>query len=189
MKLINIFRHLDTSECPTRQCRLVFLCWMDGGSQSEQGCGYNSWLYSCCMKSQQNTVNKRNSNFNSNNNLNSNPHKLMLKRHSQAKEILPNRRSGSTDSNQLVPICGIPRTPSSVLQKRIIGGRPAQFAEFPWQAHIRIREFQCGGGKMSDILSANYTSLDGMLYSSHVTCHTDNETDTTNIFISFFQLS
>lgn len=75
----------------------------------------------------------------------------MLKRHSEAKENLPNRRSGSSDSNQLVPICGIPRTPSSVLQKRIIGGRPAQFAEFPWQAHIRIREFQCGGGERTDI--------------------------------------
>lgn len=139
----------DSSECPPRQCRLVFLCWMEGGSQSAQGCGYNSWLYSCCMKSQQNTVNKRNSNLDSSSkaNINNNiPHKLMLKRHSEVKENFPNRRSGSTD-NQLVPICGVPRTPSNVLQKRIIGGRPANFAEFPWQAHIRIREFQCGGGK------------------------------------------
>lgn len=116
---------------------------MEGGN-SEQGCGnHNPWLYSCCMKKSQNTVKKRNS-FNSLNN----PHKPpMLKRHSEVRETFPNRRSGSSlADNQLVPICGIPRTPSNTLQKRIIGGRPAQFAEFPWQTHIRIREFQCGGG-------------------------------------------
>lgn len=32
-----------------------------------------------------------------------------------------------------------------MLQKRIIGGRPAYFAENPWQAYIRIAEYQCGG--------------------------------------------
>lgn len=124
---------------------------MEGGVNSEQGCGYNPWLYSCCMKKSQNTVKKRNSNsnFNSFNNPHKPPTSLSLsslKRQKEAKEKFPNRRSGSTLDNQLVPICGIPRTPSSTLQKRIIGGRPAQFAEFPWQTHIRIREFQCGGG-------------------------------------------
>ncbi|GBP61427.1 Serine proteinase stubble [Eumeta japonica] len=39
--------------------------------------------------------------------------------------------------------CGLPS--SRLLQKRIIGGREARFAEFPWQAHVRISEFQCGG--------------------------------------------
>jgi hypothetical protein len=34
---------------------------------------------------------------------------------------------------------------SNTIQKRIIGGRPALFAEYPWQAHIRIAEYQCGG--------------------------------------------
>lgn len=143
------------SPCPSRQCRLVFVCWMEGGN-SEQGCGYNPWLYSCCMKKSQNTVKKRNSNnFNSLNN----PHKpptsssslSSLKRQSDVKETFPNRRSGSSLDNQLVPICGIPRTPSTTLQKRIIGGRPAQFAEFPWQTHIRIREFQCGGGECTKL--------------------------------------
>lgn len=43
------------------------------------------------------------------------------------------------------PECGVPRTAQNTLQKRIIGGRPAQFAEYPWQAHIRIAEYQCGG--------------------------------------------
>lgn len=41
--------------------------------------------------------------------------------------------------------CGIARTAENTLQKRIIGGRVAQFAEYPWQAHIRIAEYQCGG--------------------------------------------
>lgn len=43
------------------------------------------------------------------------------------------------------PECGIPRTAQNTIQKRIIGGRTAQFAEMPWQAHIRIGEYQCGG--------------------------------------------
>lgn len=41
--------------------------------------------------------------------------------------------------------CGLPRAAQRTLQKRIIGGRTANFAEYPWQAHIRIAEFQCGG--------------------------------------------
>lgn len=41
--------------------------------------------------------------------------------------------------------CGIPQTAKNTIQKRIIGGRPAKFAEYPWQAHIRIAEYQCGG--------------------------------------------
>jgi len=32
-----------------------------------------------------------------------------------------------------------------VAQKRIIGGQTASFGELPWQAHIRISGFQCGG--------------------------------------------
>uniref|UniRef100_A0A0A1WW10 Serine proteinase stubble n=1 Tax=Zeugodacus cucurbitae TaxID=28588 RepID=A0A0A1WW10_ZEUCU len=43
------------------------------------------------------------------------------------------------------PECGLPRAAQRTLQKRIIGGRSANFAEYPWQAHIRIAEFQCGG--------------------------------------------
>lgn len=45
--------------------------------------------------------------------------------------------------------CGIPRNYHNTIQKRIIGGRPAKFAEFPWQAHIRISEYQCGGALVS----------------------------------------
>ncbi|XP_004535990.1 serine proteinase stubble [Ceratitis capitata] len=43
------------------------------------------------------------------------------------------------------PECGLPLASQRMLQKRIIGGRSANFAEYPWQAHIRIAEFQCGG--------------------------------------------
>ncbi|XP_046403648.1 serine proteinase stubble-like [Ischnura elegans] len=32
-----------------------------------------------------------------------------------------------------------------VLTKRIVGGSEARFGEFPWQAHIRIAGYQCGG--------------------------------------------
>ncbi|KAJ9573658.1 hypothetical protein L9F63_008999, partial [Diploptera punctata] len=38
--------------------------------------------------------------------------------------------------------CGVPRI---TIQKRIIGGNEAYFGEFPWQAHIRIAGYQCGG--------------------------------------------
>lgn len=38
--------------------------------------------------------------------------------------------------------CG---TPAVGVQKRIIGGAEAYFGEFPWQAHIRISGYQCGG--------------------------------------------
>ncbi|XP_045625527.1 brain-specific serine protease 4 isoform X3 [Procambarus clarkii] len=39
--------------------------------------------------------------------------------------------------------CGIQRV--SQFAKRIIGGDEAKFGEFPWQAHIRISGYQCGG--------------------------------------------
>jgi hypothetical protein len=43
------------------------------------------------------------------------------------------------------PLCGVQPLKSKFLQKRIIGGDQASFGEFPWQAHIRIAGFQCGG--------------------------------------------
>lgn len=43
-----------------------------------------------------------------------------------------------------VPVeCGV--SADRVLYKRIIGGKEARFAQFPWQAHIRISAYQCGG--------------------------------------------
>lgn len=44
------------------------------------------------------------------------------------------------DSNH--PQCG---RPVQLLRKRIIGGREADYGELPWQAHIRILGYQCGG--------------------------------------------
>jgi len=38
--------------------------------------------------------------------------------------------------------CGVPQPR---LQKRIIGGHEASYGELPWQAHIRILGYQCGG--------------------------------------------
>lgn len=42
-------------------------------------------------------------------------------------------------------MCGVQPLRAKSLQKRIIGGNQATFGEFPWQAHIRIAGFQCGG--------------------------------------------
>lgn len=145
-KLENIvFRFKGSTECPARQCRLAILCWMEGGN-SLQGCGYNPWLYSCCMKNSQTTVKKQNPNYNNPGN---------LKRQDNLHSSFSRRRYDLSE-NQLVPACGIPRTPSNTLQKRIIGGRPAQFAEFPWQSHIRIKEYQCGGGRNDNIRNIPY---------------------------------
>ncbi|XP_071452287.1 serine protease 33 [Hetaerina americana] len=40
---------------------------------------------------------------------------------------------------------GARRLRTDVLSKRIVGGSEARFGEFPWQAHIRIAGYQCGG--------------------------------------------
>jgi len=44
---------------------------------------------------------------------------------------------------QQEPECGISR--HRQFAKRIIGGDKAKFAELPWQVHIRISSYQCGG--------------------------------------------
>ena len=41
------------------------------------------------------------------------------------------------------PECGVSR--HRQFSKRIIGGEKAKFSELPWQAHIRISSYQCGG--------------------------------------------
>ena len=41
------------------------------------------------------------------------------------------------------PECGVSR--HRHFSKRIIGGEKAKFSELPWQAHIRISSYQCGG--------------------------------------------
>lgn len=39
--------------------------------------------------------------------------------------------------------CGL--SADRVLLKRIIGGNEAKFGQFPWQAHLKIAAYQCGG--------------------------------------------
>lgn len=119
------------------------MCWIEGGKsvESMKGCGgYNSWLYSCCMQTS-NTPTK----------IKSGPKRKRQPENDSQSNQFSRRRYDTSETNLLTPPpnCGIPRTPSSVLQRRIIGGRPAYFAEYPWQAHIRIKEFQCGGALVS----------------------------------------
>lgn len=140
----------ESLECPPRQCRLAILCWFEGGNNvlNTQGCGgYNSWLYSCCMK---NIPNNKLRNPPSKRKRNP-PQIVGGSRHQPVQKKFSRRRYDTSESNLLTPPpnCGIPRTPSSTFQKRIIGGVPAYFGEFPWQAHIRIKEYQCGGALVS----------------------------------------
>lgn len=39
--------------------------------------------------------------------------------------------------------CGI--SSDRVILKRIIGGNEARFGQFPWQVHLKISAYQCGG--------------------------------------------
>ncbi|XP_065583591.1 uncharacterized protein LOC136042551 [Artemia franciscana] len=57
----------------------------------------------------------------------------------------PNQATMLTMSGKYLPAqCGVQPLKSGI-QKRIIGGSEAVFGEYPWQAHIRIAGFQCGG--------------------------------------------
>ncbi|KAJ6642862.1 Serine proteinase stubble, partial [Pseudolycoriella hygida] len=109
-------------------CKLSFSCWLQGGMHAT-GCGSNKWLFSCCVSVADHKI--RNKNIKQMTNMNFKFYK---------KNELRRR---TDDLNQVE--CGIPKTSENTIQKRIIGGRPAFFAEYPWQAHIRIAEYQCGG--------------------------------------------
>ncbi|XP_022233311.1 plasminogen [Drosophila obscura] len=129
-------------------CKLSFSCWLQGGKHAK-GCGSNKWLFSCCIAAAADPQHPHLSQSQL-------PHpqsslanlidygQLKISLQGLPKRIMLRRR----DDNELLnvqPECGVPRTAQNTLQKRIIGGRPAQFAEYPWQAHIRIAEYQCGG--------------------------------------------
>lgn len=47
------------------------------------------------------------------------------------------------DFTEHEPECGVSR--HRQFSKRIIGGEKAKFSELPWQVHIRISSYQCGG--------------------------------------------
>lgn len=92
------------TECPY-QCRLSFLCWLDGGHH-RIGCGNNKWLFSCC---ETNDVYRR----------------PMQKIHLMPKSVPKNlirRRIDFTDES-FNSNCGVPHNAENILQKRIIGGR------------------------------------------------------------------
>jgi len=97
-------------------CTFTPYCWMKGGV-AMSGC--DSMLYSCCVS---HTIARRQDTF------------VGTGRAQKrvAKEILHNE-----------PECGITR--HRQFAKRIIGGHKAKFAELPWQVHIRISSYQCGG--------------------------------------------
>merc|ERR1711910_300964 len=56
------------------------------------------------------------------------------------KDLFEKRKEELLDHE---PECGVSR--HGHFSKRIIGGEKAKFSELPWQAHIRISSYQCGG--------------------------------------------
>nr|XP_034838381.1 transmembrane protease serine 11D [Maniola hyperantus] len=122
-----------------RPCTLSLSCWIRGGTRV-RGCG-SSWLFSCCLPPEFERNDFDNMIPSSDWRYKVVPPKL---RQVPQRSVVPTnvfRRRVDEDMSQIE--CGLPST--RILQKRIIGGREARFAEFPWQAHVRISEFQCGG--------------------------------------------
>ncbi|CAB3241745.1 unnamed protein product [Arctia plantaginis] len=122
-----------------RPCTLSLTCWLKGGTRV-RGCG-GSWLFSCCALEPNKNEVLDNSIPSSDWKYKVVPPKL---RQVPQRSVVPAnvfRRRADDDVPQAD--CGLSST--KIIQKRIIGGREARFAEFPWQAHVRISEFQCGG--------------------------------------------
>ncbi|GLV44676.1 uncharacterized protein CBL_20587 [Carabus blaptoides fortunei] len=134
-------------------CTISLACWMAGG-RSEPGCGASPWLVACCV-----TKHHRQQ-----------PHEQYVRLHVQkhqhgekqqqfhqefTSELSALHHSGLTSqskesstvlqrrADEIPARCGV--SADRVLYKRIIGGKEAHFAQFPWQAHIRIAAYQCGG--------------------------------------------
>ncbi|XP_030022322.2 trypsin-1 [Manduca sexta] len=125
-----------------RPCTLTLTCWLRGGTRV-RGCG-GSWLFSCCIPPEISSPSR--SELDNSIPLSEWKYKVSPPKLRQVpqRSIVPAnvlRRRVDDDVTQVD--CGLPAT--KILQKRIIGGREAKFAEFPWQAHVRISEFQCGG--------------------------------------------
>lgn len=97
-------------------CTFTPFCWMQGGV-AMNGC--DSMLYSCCVS---HTIARRQDTF-----------------------VGTGRAQKRVDKDILhnEPECGITR--HRQFAKRIIGGQKSKFAELPWQVHIRISSYQCGG--------------------------------------------
>ncbi|CAB4066967.1 unnamed protein product [Lepeophtheirus salmonis] len=101
------------------RCTFTPACWIAGGS-SFSGC--SSVFYSCCILPEDPF---RKDQFN-------NRKMRQLRLETSRKIRLQND-----------PQCGL--TKHNSFSKRIIGGKKAKFAELPWQVHIRISGYQCGG--------------------------------------------
>ncbi|XP_065341097.1 serine proteinase stubble-like [Cloeon dipterum] len=111
-------------------CTFSLACWLVGG-QFQRGCGGPGWLVTCCVPAR---ISVRTD------------HPAPPEYNEIALRNNPYRREHD-ESNELHPIrkieCGLPQIHE--FRKRIIGGDEAYFGEFPWQAHIRISGYQCGG--------------------------------------------
>jgi len=131
-------------------CTFTPLCWMHGGV-AMSGC--DSMLYSCCVS---HTIARRQDTF------------IGTGRAQKrvAKEILHNE-----------PECGITR--HRQFAKRIIGGHKAKFAELPWQVHIRISSYQCGGVLLNNQYVATAAHCVHQAKLSQITVHL-GEFDTKN---------
>lgn len=53
------------------------------------------------------------------------------------------KRIDYKENQEDAEFCGV--SSGRVFYKRIIGGKQANFGEFPWQVHIKIGTYQCGG--------------------------------------------
>ncbi|CAA9998571.1 unnamed protein product [Nesidiocoris tenuis] len=114
----------------SHSCTFSLACWLSGG-ELQSGCAssffpFSSWLFACCVQRSSSSYHVATA-----------PDDNMAQyyRHSLQK------RKDSIHKKK-IHSCG---SPMLSLQKRIIGGSEAYFGELPWQAHLRIAGYQCGG--------------------------------------------
>ncbi|XP_002068836.2 uncharacterized protein LOC6646259 [Drosophila willistoni] len=177
-------------------CKLSFSCWLQGGKHAK-GCGHNKWLFSCCIAAeatqhQHQYQQQQQSHQNQQQQYHYQQQQSPLENlvdfgklkvatlNSLPKRIMLRRRDDNDLLTSKTPECGLPRTAQNTLQKRIIGGRPAQFAEYPWQAHIRIAEYQCGGVLISSNMVATAAHCIQQAQLSDITVYL-GELDTQNL--------
>ncbi|XP_071053511.1 trypsin-7 isoform X1 [Onthophagus taurus] len=132
----------------SHSCTLSVTCWLAGGS-SEEGCGSNPWLVGCCVIKKKGFLNK-------NQVIDQNDIKDQMD--SNEDSVLQRR------NDDFIFECGI--SANRILSKRIIGGKDAYFGQFPWQAHIKISAYQCGGVLVSSkyVATAAHCIIKAKLY-------------------------
>ncbi|XP_050315728.1 serine protease 33 [Anthonomus grandis grandis] len=139
--------HCELQGIP-HSCTLSLACWWGGGS-SQSGCGTTPWIVACCVTKKssgfQRIVKKYEEPLELNNN------NLMIQRRNNLMDIFTREECGLSNDR--------------ILQKRIVGGREADFGQFPWQAHIKILSYQCGGVLVSKrfVLTAAHCILPAKL--------------------------